>query len=112
MELLTKKIIANMWTVEKIISGNTIEVKPSWNWAGKTGNVVVITSYSLSSQSLPEEVAKTIAVNRLTSLLKTSNNITTIVLAAPTRIDEEGRLLCDVLLSGASISTYFPDFKK
>lgn len=112
MELLHKKILTDMWTAQEIISGNSLKVKPTWSWGGATGDTVVITSYSVSSQSLPAEIANTVAVNRLKSLLTNVNGTAPIiVLATPTRT-ENGKIFCDVLLNGVSISTYFPDFKK
>lgn len=97
----------NSWKVTEILSGNKIKVQPNWKWEDQSGHTVIIIGYAVSLSGLPEEVAETLAKNRLSSTIKDKE----VVLKNPTKI-EEGVLHCEVYLNDVNISKYFVDFNK
>ena len=105
-----KETTSSMFRIQTIIDGNTIRIVPIWNWNGRQGDSVTIKGYGANPSLAPDMKAfvNNVLRQRLTSLLPTG---TVIQLKNPTGIDAHGRLICDVLLNGVSVSNYFPEYK-
>ena len=91
------------FTVLRVISGDTIEVSPNWNWSNQTGRTVKINGYNAPKEDEPGfETAK----DKLEKLVLNEQVELTELLKLPS-----GRLLADVKYHGLNLADYFFEYK-
>jgi endonuclease YncB( thermonuclease family) len=91
------------FTVVRVISGDTFEVSPNWNWNDQTGRAVKTNGYDAPMQGEPGfEAAK----EKLEKLLLNEQVKLTELLKLPS-----GRLLADVKYIGLNLTDYFFEYK-
>ena len=91
-----------MFSVIRVIDGDTFEVSPQWRWQGQTGTRVRPTGYDAPELA---EYGGLAAKNRLETLVLGKQ----IELGSAYRVDR-GRLVCDVYFLGNALSNYFPEY--
>jgi endonuclease YncB( thermonuclease family) len=91
------------FTVIRVISGDTFEVSPNWNWNGQTGRTVKTNGYDTPKEGEPGfETAK----EKLEKLLLNEQVELTELLKLPS-----GRLLADVKYNNLNLTDYFFEYK-
>jgi len=93
----------SLFTVTKIIDGDTFEVKHGWNWKGTTGTRVRPTGYNAPELNTYGGQA---AKEKLSKLI----NGQQVDLGTAYRIDR-GRLVCDVFFKNKNLADYFPEYQ-
>ena len=91
------------FTVTQIIDGDTFDVSPGWVWNGQTGTRVRPTGYDTPEIGAPFSA---LATARLRQLIGGK----TVELRNGKTIDR-GRLVCDVIVNGRSLSAYFSRYR-
>jgi len=92
-----------VFTVTKIIDGDTFEVSPQWKWSGQTGTRVRPAGYD--APELPSGKGNK-AKAELTVLIEDEQ----VELREAYKVDH-GRLVCDVFFQGKNLTDYFPEFE-
>jgi len=91
------------FSVTQIIDGDTFDVSPSWVWKGQTGTRVRPAGYDTPEIGAPFSA---LATARLRQLIGGK----TVELRNGHTIDR-GRLVCEVIVNGRNLSTYFPLYR-
>jgi len=86
--------------VTKIIDGSTIEVIPNWTWGTESGNIIRIHGFT------EQESDVQLITDKLYKLLFDKE----VELNNPIRTSD-GKLLCEVLISGKNVADFFPEDK-
>ncbi len=92
----------SIFTVTKIIDGDTFDVTPKWEWKVQTGSRVRPTGFnapemgSYGAQSAKKKLSKLIFGRQ-------------VELGNAYKIDR-GRLVCDVYYRGKNLADYFPEY--
>ena len=92
-----------IFTVIKVIDGDSFEVSPNWKWNDQTGGVIRVYGYDTPEEG---ELGYQTAKNKLTDLILDKE----VELKNPVRITY-GRLLCNVYYNDKNIADYFPEYQ-
>ena len=91
------------FTVIRVISGDTFEVSPNWDWNDQTGRTVKVNGYDAPKQGEPGfELAK----HKLEKLILNEQVELKELLKLPS-----DRLLADVKYNGLDLASYFYEYK-
>jgi micrococcal nuclease len=93
-----------MFTVSKIIDGDTFKVKGAWNWDGRRGDTIRAAGYDTPEKDEPgyEEAKQKLKELILNQSVEVKN---------PQTIDKWDRLVADVYYKGKNLADYFPEYK-
>lgn len=89
------------FTVTAVITGNTFDVSPPWEFEGKTGERVYATGYDA-----PKSGKQAMSAEGKLSVLIHNKKVE---LGTPDRI-EKGKLVCEVYFKGVNLADYFPEY--
>jgi len=98
-----KEKIMSLFTVTKIIDGDTFDVTPEWNWNGSTGTRVRPAGYNapeldtFGGQAAKDKLSRLIHGKRVE--LRTAHRV------------DRGRLVCDVFFRNKNLADYFPEYQ-
>jgi hypothetical protein len=93
-----------VFTVIRVINGNTFEVSPQWDWNGRTGSVVKANGYDVPDQQGGPGYQT--AKDKLEKLLLNEQ----VELVKPLPLPS-GPLLADVIYKGLNLADYFYEYK-
>ncbi len=93
-----------MFTVSKVIDGDTFEVANGWKWNGESGTRVRPTGFN--APELHADGGLT-AKRKLERLILGQQ----VDLRSAHRVDR-GRLVCDVYFGGKNLADYFPGYQR
>lgn len=93
----------SLFTVTRIIDGDTFDVTPEWNRNGLTGTRVRPAGYdapelhAYGGQAAKDKLSKLIYGEQVE--LRTAHKV------------DRGRLVCDVYYRGKNLANYFPEYQ-
>lgn len=88
-----------LFTVTRIVDGDTFEVNPGWKWQQQTGERVRPTGYDAPEMNT---LAGQMAKDRVARLILGKQ----VELGSAYKVDR-GRLVCDVFFNGKKLEEYF-----
>ena len=91
------------FNVTKVIDGDTFTVNPEWKWNNQTGDTVRPAGYNTPEKG---EKGHTEATNKLKKLIEGKD----VELENPVKLTY-GRLLCDVIIDGKNLKSFFPEYQ-
>lgn len=95
--------------IVKVIDGETIQVKPNWEWTTPNGKRLVGDTLKISGYTIQSDKHKNYAINKLLMLLADKE----LVLKNPKILsNNDTEIACSVFVNDIDVSYYFPEYKQ